>query len=234
LCYGRRAFPGGIILLRRLSLCILITTHIWIAAPLRACELALVLAVDVSASISSGEYALQMQGLADALDDPIIAHALVKGQTALTLVQWSGVSEQDVSIPWQRILTQQDVAEFARTTQELHRKWRNGFTAIGSMLDFAAPLYLAVPDCRRLVLDVSGDGIINAGVPTRAARDMLIAKGVTINGIAIDRRGDTVNQYFRSDIIGGADAFVIPTRGYADYVLSIREKLFRELIEPVS
>lgn len=224
----------GAELFRGLSLYVLIATGIWAVAPLRACELALVLAVDVSASISSDEYLYQMQGLAEALVDPVIANALVKGQIALTVVQWSGASDQDISVPWQRMLTQENVADFARTTHALPRKWSDGYTAIGSLLEFAALLYLAVPDCRRLVLDVSGDGIINAGVSTRAARNMLIAKGVTINGIAIDRRGDAVIQYFRADIIGGADAFVIPARGYADYVRAIREKLFRELIKPSS
>lgn len=199
-----------------------------------ACEVALVLAVDVSASISPGEYAFQMQGLADAIEDPVIARALVKGQTALTLVQWSGVSDQDISVPWQRMLNRQDITEFVRATQAQPRKWSSGFTAIGSMLDFAAPLFLAVPDCHRFVLDISGDGIINAGVSTEAVRELLIAKGVTINGIAIDRRGDSVIQYFRLDIIGGTNAFAIPASGYADYARSIREKLFRELIEPSS
>ena len=221
-------------LVRFQCLCMALVSTLWAAAPLRACELALVLAVDVSASISSGEYSFQMQGLADALEDPIIAGALVKGQVALAVVQWSGASEQELSIPWHRMLSQQSVADFASTARGLPRKWIDGFTAIGSMLDYVAPLYSAVPDCRRLVLDVSGDGLINAGAPTRAARDVLLAQGTTINGVAIDRRGDAVLQYFRTDIIGGSQAFVLPASGYGDYPRVIHEKLFRELIQPSS
>ena len=208
--------------------------NLWASAPLRACELALVLSVDVSASISAGEYSFQVQGLADALEDPVIAGALINGQVALAVVQWSGAREQEFSIPWRRMQSLQAVADFASTARGLRRKWFDGFTAIGTMLDFVAPLYSAVPDCRRLVLDVSGDGLINAGVPTLTARDALLVQGVTINGVAIDRKGDTILQYFRTDIIGGTDAFVIPARGYGDYPRVIHEKLFRELIQPSS
>jgi Ca-activated chloride channel family protein len=213
---------------------ILLAAVFWLPAPLRACELALVLAVDVSASISSGEYALQMQGLADALEDPTISGALVNAQAALTVVQWSGANEQVTSISWQRMHSHENVVDFARTTRAAPRIWLDGFTAIGSMLAFVAPLFTQVADCRRMVLDVSGDGLINAGAPTAASRNLLLAQGVTINGIAIDRRGDAVLQYFRSDIIGGLDAFVLPARGYSDYPRSIREKLVRELIVPSS
>jgi len=76
--------------------------------------------------------------------------------------------------------------------------------------------------------------LINAGAPTRAARDVLLAQGTTINGVAIDRRGDAVLQYFRTDIIGGSQAFVLPASGYGDYPRVIHEKLFRELIQPSS
>ena len=213
---------------------ILLAGLFWVPAPLRACELALVLAVDVSASISTGEYDLQMQGLADALEDPTISGALVKAQAALTVVQWSGARQQTVQIPWQRMRSQDNVADFARVVRAAPRIWLDGFTAIGSMLAFVAPLFAEAADCRRMVLDVSGDGLINAGAPTAATREVLLAHGVTINGIAIDRRGDAVLQYFRADIIGGADAFVLPARGYDDYPRSIREKLVRELIVPSS
>ena len=222
------------ILVRFLCLSMALVSSLWASAPLRACELALVLSVDVSASISSGEYSFQMQGLADALDDPIISGALINGQIALAVVQWSGAREQELSIPWHRMQSRQNVDDFATTTRGLRRKWFEGFTAIGSMLAFVAPLYSAVPDCRRLVLDVSGDGLINAGVPTHAVRDVLLAQGVTINGVAIDRKGDAVLQYFRTDIIGGSDAFVLPASGYGDYPRVIHEKLFRELIQPSS
>ena len=71
--------------------------------PAQACDLALALAVDVSGSVDSREYGIQMQGLAHALRDPIISEALVRGDSRLMLVQWTGASRQQVTIPWTRI-----------------------------------------------------------------------------------------------------------------------------------
>jgi len=59
-----------------------------LARPALACETALVLAVDVSGSISDKEYTMQINGIADALGDPDILAALLKGQDALAVVQW--------------------------------------------------------------------------------------------------------------------------------------------------
>ncbi len=204
------------------------------ANPIRACELALVLAIDVSGSIDPGEYAFQMQGLAGALEDGVIADALVQGQAALSLVQWSGAGERENSITWRRMLSLRQVAEFAADVRNLRRRWSDSKTAIGDLLAYSGPLFASVPDCRRKVLDISGDGQLNAGEPTGPARNRLIAQGVTINGIAIDRVGFSIARYFRTDIIGGLDAFVMESRGYSDYPRSIREKLFREVIRPSS
>lgn len=200
----------------------------------RACELALLLAVDVSGSIDAGEFSFQVQGLADGLEDGAVADALIQGQVALGVVQWSGAGEHEVSIAWRRMLSPRHVAAFASDVRDLRRRWSDSKTAIGDLLAFSGTLFDTVPDCRRKVVDISGDGQINAGEPTALARRALIAQGITINGIAIDRVGFSIARYFRTDIIGGQDAFVMPSRGYSDYPRSIREKLFREVIRPSS
>ena len=62
-----------------------------LAPPALACDLALALAVDVSGSVDSTEYRIQMDGLAAGLRDPIVSEALVRGQARVMLVQWTGV-----------------------------------------------------------------------------------------------------------------------------------------------
>ncbi|MEM9268342.1 MAG: DUF1194 domain-containing protein, partial [Pseudomonadota bacterium] len=83
------------------------------ALPAQACDVALALTVDVSGSISPTEYNLQMLGLADALEDPTISDALVRGQVALLLVQWTGAGRQTVSIPWTEIDSLETLRAFA-------------------------------------------------------------------------------------------------------------------------
>ena len=59
----------------------------FMSAPVLACDLALALAVDVSGSVDRQEYQLQMDGLATALNDPLISEALVRANAQLMLVQ---------------------------------------------------------------------------------------------------------------------------------------------------
>ena len=56
------------------------------AMPVAACDLALILAVDVSGSVDAQEYRIQMDGLAEALRDSVISEALVRAEAELMLV----------------------------------------------------------------------------------------------------------------------------------------------------
>ena len=105
-----------------------------VAAP--ACEVALLLSVDVSGSIDRGEYALQTGGIADALDDPEVRDALVLGQVALSVVQWSGSGKQTLSMPWRRMLSDREVADFAARARALPRAYFGSDTAVGEAIAF--------------------------------------------------------------------------------------------------
>ena len=88
--------------------------HLGLAAPAaRACDVALLLSIDVSGSIDRAEYRLQATGLADALDDPGVRDALLHGQVALGVVQWSGTGQQTLSLPWRRMLSMREIARFS-------------------------------------------------------------------------------------------------------------------------
>jgi Ca-activated chloride channel homolog len=204
------------------------------AFPAKACQLALALAVDVSGSIDPVEYRFQMHGMADALEDPTIADALVQGQVALTVIQWSGAGEQIITVPWQRMLSPQHVSGIAERVRSATREWSTSKTAIGDLIGFSAQQFGTVPDCARKVVDISGDGMNNDGKETVPQRAFALSQGITINGLAIDRVGRSVTQYFRGHIIAGRDAFVITATGYGDYPRAIERKLFREIVRPGS
>lgn len=203
------------------------------AAPASACETALVLAVDVSGSIDRGEYALQQQGIAEALRDPEVAEALVAGQVALTVVHWSGVGQQAVVLPWRRMLLQAEVARYAGAAAAAPRGFDGSDTAPGDLIAFAAGLFDAVADCGRRVIDVSGDGPQNAGNPTAQASAVAHRAGIVINGLAIEDMGASapITQFFQRHVItpGG---FVMTARGLGDYAPTLRAKILRELAKP--
>ncbi len=199
-----------------------------------ACDIALALTVDVSGSISPTEYDLQMQGMADAMEDPSIADALVANKIAITVVQWSGVGRQAVSVPWVRIRNTDDLAALIAGIREAPREWRHYSTAIGDALDFTGALFADAPICSRRVIDVSGDGFSNEGSSVTEARARLIAQGIVINGLAIENAVEGLAVYYGKDVAGGEGSFVLTASSYRDYPRAIRRKLLNEVVRPAS
>jgi Ca-activated chloride channel family protein len=212
----------------------LATALILLAAPARGCDTALLLAIDVSGSIDSAEYDLQVGGLAEALAEAPVRNALLTGQVALAVVQWSGLREQALVLPWRRMQTPEDIDAFAAATRGLQRAFGASDTAVGAALAFSAAQFAAVPDCRRRVIDISGDGPENAGFTVRRARTEAVAQGIEINAIAIEDFGaSTAISAFYRDWVISRDGFVMTARGLRDYPRAIRAKLLRELETPV-
>lgn len=205
------------------------------AAPARACETALLLAIDISGSIDGGEYALQTEGLAEALGDGAVVDSLLAGQVALAVVQWYGVGQQVLALPWHRMAGPRDVKAFAGAVRGLPRAFDGSDTAVGEAIDFSIAQFSAVPDCRRLVIDISGDGPENAGFTVARARHQAEGAGVEINAIAIEDMGASAPIsafYDRWAITRGG--FVVTARGLGDYRRAMRAKLLRELGKPAS
>ena len=206
-----------------------------LAPPAFACDTALLLAIDISGSIDAGEYALQVQGLADALDDPAVAEILERGQVALSVVQWSGVGRQALVLPWRRMLSGDDVSRFAAAARSLPRAFTASDTAVGEAISFALAQFPAVADCKRQVIDISGDGPENAGYTVAQARSAAQAQGVEINAIAIEDMGPSSPiTAFYSRLVVTKDGFVMTARGLQDYPRAIRAKILRELEKPAT
>ncbi|MGR3814114.1 MAG: DUF1194 domain-containing protein [Cognatishimia activa] len=195
----------------------------------RACEVALLLAVDVSGSVDPSEYRIQMGGLSAALRDGLVSEALVVGQANVALMQWSGSSRQEISLPWFAIRDFEDVERFARMVDETPRLWRNYSTAIGEALLLGLETMQTAPDCERLVIDVSGDGESNEGVVPQDVKPLMARAGITVNGLVIDTRNEGILEYYRSNVITGQESFVVSANSFDEYPDRIREKLIREL-----
>ena len=200
----------------------------------KACEVALALTVDISGSVDRNEYALQMNGLAGALRDPTVSQALVARKAALMLVQWTGTSRQVVSLSWERMTTFEEVESFASKIENTPREWRNFSTAIGDALTFTSGQFEVVSDCKRKVIDVSGDGYSNEGVEPWAIRQNLVDDGFTINGLAIEGSSDNLTGYYRDFVIAGPKSFVMTANTFDEYPKRIKQKLFREVTNQIA
>ncbi len=196
-----------------------------------ACDLALALAVDVSGSVDSEEYRIQMDGLAEGLRDPIVSEALVRGQARLMLVQWTGSSRQRITLPWTRIDSFATLDDFTEQVAADPRVWRNFSTAIGEALEMTVTSFDEVRDCKRHLIDLSGDGISNEGIEPSTIHAKLRESGITVNAIAIEESEPDLTAYFFENVIVGEGAFVVSAAGFADYPERIRKKLLREVTQ---
>jgi hypothetical protein len=205
-------------------------------------DLELVLAVDVSASIDGAEVNLQRAGYAAALTDPDVVAAMTGGalgRVAVTYVEWAEF--QRVTVGWTLIDGPAAAAEFAAALAAQPTP-PGETTVISAALDFAGGLFDANGfEGTRRVVDLSSDGRdtfdpLNDKV--RAARDRVLARGIAINGLAINPDNEQamvegapepLDRYFRDNIVGGPGAFLVVTQGPDDFPRAVLRKLVREI-----
>lgn len=200
------------------------------------CRLALLLALDVSASVDEREDSLQRQGLANALLAPDVVDAFLgfpDRPVALAAFEWSGRWQQDLMLDWTLVRGPEDLLRAARTIQSSQRQRSDLPTALGYALGHAAGLFARGPVCDEAKLDVSGDGVNNDGFPPASAYRAFDLDRVTVNALAISTDGQPIADYYRRILIRGPGAFVIEARGFEDFEDAMRRKLLRELRGPV-
>jgi hypothetical protein len=200
-------------------------------------DLALVLAVDGSASVSYDEFGLIAGGMAAALRDPTVQAGLTRGKagaSVLSLLLWSGAGQQDVITGWTRVASAADVDAFADEVDNMPRTVRAGQTAIGEALLASLTLLAQVPGVpARSVVDVIGDGRSNEGIAPGPVRDRMAAADITINGLCILHEEPDLLDSYTQEVIGGPGAFAVTCARFADFTEAMRQKLTREVNGPV-
>jgi len=201
-----------------------------------AVDLELVLAVDISSSVDEGEYTLQMKGLADAFRHPAIHDAIeIAGNRgiAVALVQWSSWPSQHLSVGWSHLRGPADAIAFADRIERAERHSAGGSTSLGGAIRFAARQFeINQFEAPRRTIDISGDGSSNQGAEPAPLRDLVVARGVVINGLAILNDEGQLDRYYERYVIGGNAAFVSIAIDYLDFAEAILQKLIREIAGP--
>ncbi len=195
-------------------------------------DLALLIALDGSASVTFDEFNLIAGGLGAALQDPEVVAALIggaNGASALALLLWSGPGAQQVMLNWTRLGSEADVSSLARRVADVPRSVPAGETAIGEALLVAETMLAALPaPATRRVIDVAGDGRSNAGTPPGPIRDRLSKGGVTINGLCVLHEEPDLLQSYTEEVIGGPQAFAVTCPNYTAFAEAMRRKLVQE------
>lgn len=194
-------------------------------------SLELVLAIDTSLSVDDHEYDLQLRGLAKAFRTPEVVELITRreGGVAVTVLQWSGIAN-DEDVVWRLLTDARSVAAYAGEVEKLKR-WPYGYlTGVGeAILASIDQIESNAFHGRERKIDISGDGRNNTGPEPAAARIQALARGITVNGLAIQNAEVGLSEYYESEVIAGTGAFVIEASDYNDYAIAIAKKLVREL-----
>lgn len=197
-----------------------------------AIDLALVLAVDVSGSVSTERLALQFQGYSRAFAHPELILAVKQGRhgrIATTFVEWSDSDQQYQAVDWTLIDSEEAARSFGKAVGEATLQ-RPGWTSISGAIDFSVRLLTAVGyRATRQVIDISGDGANNDGRPADRARDAAVVAGITINGLPLIEVEPDLADYYRENVIGGHNAFVVVARQLSDFSEAVLKKLLIEI-----
>jgi hypothetical protein len=197
-------------------------------------DLELAFVVDASGSIDDDETRLQRRGYAEALANPRVLNAITGGflrAIAVAYIEFAADGCERLSVPWTRIADADSARAFGARILAQPVMFCTGGNAIGDAVAFATrTLETNAYEGTRRVIDVSGDGPNTLGRSMRAARDAAIAKGITINGLAIERpEMPDLPQYYREAVTGGPGSFVIEAESRQAFAAAILKKLIREI-----
>jgi uncharacterized protein DUF1194 len=211
-----------------------ILTALVVAAtePAETADVALVLAIDVSGSVSKNRFELQRQGIAEALTSQGFGAAIHDEVIEIAIIEWS--ENQEVVVPWVVVRKQSDVGPIVDLLMTKARTmW--GLTNPKGALAYADGLFATAPLIpTRKVVDISGDGSDNVmgGGPavTNEVRDAVISHDVTINGLPIitDEEKD-IDVWYKDHLIGGPGHFMIVASQPDDFANALRLKMALEV-----
>lgn len=205
---------------------------------LAQCRQALALGLDVSGSVDSREYRLQLDGLAAAFESEAVREVLLSAPeipVRVMVYEWSGPRKfnRRVIVDWTAINNSGALDRVIARLLSTTRRPADHSTALGSAIEFGTAALATQTDCPKRTLDISGDGASNTGP---RPQDVASPGWLTINGLTIGERRagfdpslDELSEYFEANVLRGPDAFVETALGFADYENAMTRKLLREL-----
>lgn len=199
-------------------------------------DLALVFAIDVSASIDLYEVRLQRDGVARALVDPLVLASVAggpHGRIAIAYVEWAEAAR--TVIDWRLI----DGPPAANALAEAIRGAPENLgtvTSISAAIDHGVDLLETGGfETARRIIDLASDGRNFHGRPVQDARDAAVARGITVNALVVATDGMTpgsaeeLREYYRALVIGGPRAFSLVAYGIEDFPRAMAAKLAAEI-----
>jgi Ca-activated chloride channel family protein len=195
-----------------------------LALAANACDLALIIASDMSASMKQEGRETVRRGTAAALRHPEVVHALTVGETQVMVVEFA--MSTGLVADWTPIRGTDDLYDLAAAVEIGTPPHMIGSaTVIPALLQFAAAAFAQMP-CDRMVLDIATDGDPHDVAP-EAARyldpERHVVNIIFLNGEEADLRD--MHAHTRL----GFGGFLIPVTSAEEFPEAMRRKLLMEV-----
>lgn len=201
----------------------------------------IVTALDISDSIDSRTIAIEIDGMAQAIEAPEILQAIRGGRherIGFAVFAWRDGAYPEL-VSWSLIATAEDANAVAARLRSGFQAFLAGepptppvephMTDLSGAIDHAAVLLLTAPFAAgRATVNVIGNGWDNVGEGPLRARDRLLAKGATINGVVLGY-DPVLMDYYRTAVIGGPGSFLLTADGPAAMAQVLARKFLYDI-----
>ena len=203
-------------------------------------DVAMVLAVDVSSSVSEEHWELQREGLANAIESNEFFNSVrsgFEGKVAIAVVEWS--SSSYLVINWTVVESRNDLQQLAIKIRALNRVENLGTCMAKALLKSAQLLEQWDGRAMKRLIDISGDGANDSpnyssntdiGNVITTIRNNIINQNITINGLPIIGSIEpNVDEYYANFVIGGPGAFMLVAETVEQFETIMKKKLVIEV-----
>lgn len=195
-------------------------------------DVALLMAVDASASITRDDLALQLDGHAAAFRSDAV-HSAIQGlpsrRLAASLVLFAEPERMVTLVPWTVVSNPAETKDLANAIAQAPGVALGGSTALGATIIEAVRRLERCPHpARRKVVDLVSNGFSNAGTDPLTARGYAEEAGATVNALVILDEYDWLEGYFQDQVVT-RNGFVRVARSSASFAEALLAKLVTEI-----
>lgn len=200
----------------------------------------IVTGVDLSGSIEARDAQVQIDGISMALRSPQVISAIQRGnhgRVGIAVFVWADgnypvlASWRLLGSPEEALAVSTEIADGLRAFvgSDAHVKL-GALTDLSGAIDYGSEMLRAAPFAtNHRIINIIGNGIDNVTEGARPARDRVVAQGITVNGVTLGR-DRTIYDYFKREVIGGANAFVLPANDPEHLVEVLARKFMTEIV----
>ena len=202
-------------------------------------DVKLVIATDVSRSITEEEATLQREGTAEVFLDPEVVKAIQSGalgRIAVAMLDWSSPRDDRIVLDWTIVKDKASAAALAEKIRKIPIAYGERTSISGALERSTIMLNDSDKDivAERKIIDVSGDGPNNDGISLQHIHDTTADNGIIVNGLPImDETAPgyypDLDKYYDACVVAGKGAFLIVVRRYKDFGIAMRRKLVLEI-----